>query len=125
MVSLNDLKDKLISLRNRSSRSVIEALVLFLFQLHTGNSTKLISSIFQLDNEQSIILEDSNGSRNFSKQGDTFLFYGGFLDVVCSLEERKFKVLMLKFAGFWNLCMACENKSIDIDHKIDKKLLSK
>ena len=34
---LNDLKDKIISLRNRSSHSVIQALVLLLFKIRTGN----------------------------------------------------------------------------------------
>ena len=48
---LNDLKDKMISLRNHS---VIQALVLFLFKLRTGNSNKVIISGFKLDNEQSI-----------------------------------------------------------------------
>ena len=43
---LNDLKDKMISLRNSSCRSVIQALVLFLFKLCTGNSNKIISSVF-------------------------------------------------------------------------------
>ena len=51
---LDDSKEKLISLRNHSSRSVIQALVLFLFKLCTGNSNKIISSAFELDNEQQI-----------------------------------------------------------------------
>ena len=44
---LNDSKDKMISLRNRSSRSVIQALVLFLSKLRTGNSNKIISSVIK------------------------------------------------------------------------------
>ena len=108
---LNDLEDKIISLRNRSSRSVIQALVLFLFNLRTGNSNKIISSVFKLDNEQSIAdycasviisfetdillfqfgLSDLNRddliNKHFLKEGDTFLLDRGFCDVVCSLEE--------------------------------------
>ena len=45
---LNDSKDKMISLR---SRSVIQALVLFIFKVRTGNSIEIISSVFQLGNE--------------------------------------------------------------------------
>jgi len=42
------------SLRNSKSRYVIQALVVFLFKLRTGNSNKVISSIFQLEYEQSV-----------------------------------------------------------------------
>lgn len=41
--NLNTLKDMLISLRNSQSRFVIQALVVFLFKLRTGNSNKMIS----------------------------------------------------------------------------------
>ncbi|XP_036143574.1 uncharacterized protein LOC118645866 isoform X2 [Monomorium pharaonis] len=48
------IKDMMISLRNSKSRSVIQALVVFLFKLRTGNSNKMIASILQLENEQSV-----------------------------------------------------------------------
>ncbi|EFN65199.1 hypothetical protein EAG_00423, partial [Camponotus floridanus] len=52
--NLNELKDMMTSLRNSKSRYVIQALVVFLFKLRTGNSNKVISSIFQLEFEQSV-----------------------------------------------------------------------
>ena len=44
----------LISLRNSQSRSVTQALVVFLFKLRTGNSNKMLSSILQLENEHDV-----------------------------------------------------------------------
>lgn len=51
---LNALKEMLISLRNTQSRSVTQALVVFLFKLRTGNSNKMLSSILQLKNEHDV-----------------------------------------------------------------------
>ena len=42
------------SLRNSQSRSVIQALIVFRFKLRTGNSNKLLASVFNINNEQSI-----------------------------------------------------------------------
>jgi len=44
----------LISLRNSESHSVIQALIVFLFNLRTGNSNKMIASILQLKNEHDV-----------------------------------------------------------------------
>ena len=52
--NLLEIKDLMTSLRNSQSRSVIQALIVFLFKLRTGNSNKLLTSILNLDNEQSI-----------------------------------------------------------------------
>ena len=41
------------SLRNSQSRSVIQALIVFLFKLRIGSSNKLLASILNIDNEQS------------------------------------------------------------------------
>jgi len=54
--NLNTIKDILISLRNSESRSVIQALIIFLFKLRTGNSNKMIASILQLKNEHDGII---------------------------------------------------------------------
>ena len=51
---LNSLNDMLISLRNSQSRSAIQALVVFLFKLRSGNSNKMLSSILQLENEHNV-----------------------------------------------------------------------
>ena len=52
--NLFDIKDSINSLHNSQSRSVIQALIVFLFELRTGNSNKLLASIFNINNEQSI-----------------------------------------------------------------------
>ena len=39
-----EIKDLMTSLRNSQSRSVIQALIVFLFKLRTGNSNKLLAS---------------------------------------------------------------------------------
>ena len=44
----------LISLRNSHSHSAIQALVVFLFKLCSGNSNKMLSSILQLKNEHNV-----------------------------------------------------------------------
>lgn len=49
--NLIKIRDMLTSLRNTQSRSVIQALVIFLFKLRSGNSNKMTASIFQLDDE--------------------------------------------------------------------------
>lgn len=51
---LNELKDMLTSLRNSHSRSVIQALVVFLLKLRSGNSNATIASILQLQNEHDV-----------------------------------------------------------------------
>ena len=45
------------------------------------------------------ILEDSNGLRNFLKEGNTVVLDRRFCDVICSLEDKKFKVLMRALIG--------------------------
>lgn len=52
--NLNTIKDMLISLRNSKSRSVIQALIVFLFKLRAENSNKMIASILQLKNEHDV-----------------------------------------------------------------------
>ncbi|XP_018403017.1 PREDICTED: uncharacterized protein LOC108779943 [Cyphomyrmex costatus] len=46
------LRDMLTSMRNRQTRTVTQALVVFLFKLRTGNSNKLLASILQIEYEQ-------------------------------------------------------------------------
>ncbi|KAI4476541.1 hypothetical protein M0804_013520 [Polistes exclamans] len=47
-----EVRDLLITMRNTDSRTVNQALIVFLFKLRTGNSNKLISATLQLPNEQ-------------------------------------------------------------------------
>lgn len=44
---INELKDMLTSLRSSHSRSIIHAIVVFLFKLRSGNSNAMIASILQ------------------------------------------------------------------------------
>ena len=52
--SVIQLKDMLTSMRNRQTRTVTQALVVFLFKLRTGNSNRLLASILQIEYEQLI-----------------------------------------------------------------------
>ena len=45
------------------------------------------------------ILEDSNGLRNCSKEGDTFVLGRGFRNIVCTLQEKMFKVSVPTLKG--------------------------
>ena len=48
------IKDMFTSLRNTESRSVIQALVVFLFKLRTASSNAIMASILQLENEHKV-----------------------------------------------------------------------
>jgi len=45
------LRDMLTSMRNRQTRTITHALVVFLFKLRTGNLNAILASILQLENE--------------------------------------------------------------------------
>ena len=49
-----ELKEMMPSVRNSESRSVTQALVVFLFRMRTGNSNNLISSVLGLDRPQQV-----------------------------------------------------------------------
>ena len=66
----------LSSLQNSQSRSVIQALVVFLFKLSTGNSSKMIASIFELKNEHNV--SDYFKRIIKSYKSDVILFCFGF-----------------------------------------------
>ena len=55
------------SLRNSQSRSVIQALIVFLFKLRAGDSNKLLASILNIDNEQSISEYSKSIIQSFEK----------------------------------------------------------
>ncbi|XP_011873641.1 PREDICTED: uncharacterized protein LOC105565230, partial [Vollenhovia emeryi] len=63
--NLIQIKDMMTSLRNSQSRSVIQALVVFLFKLRTGNSNKMLASILQLENEQVVSEYSSSIIKSF------------------------------------------------------------
>ncbi|GAB1860851.1 THAP domain-containing protein 9 [Camponotus japonicus] len=48
------LRDMLTSMRNRQTRTVTQALVVFLLKLRTGNSNKILASVLQIEYEQLI-----------------------------------------------------------------------
>ena len=52
--NLLEIKDLMTSLPDSQSRSLIQALIAFLFKLRIVNSNKLLAPIFNIDNGQSI-----------------------------------------------------------------------
>jgi len=52
--NLIHLSNKLSSMRNMSSRSIIQALVVFLFKLKTGNSNNVVAATFGIEREQKV-----------------------------------------------------------------------
>jgi len=46
------LRDMMTSMRNRQTRTITQALVIFLFKLRTGKLNAILASILQLENEQ-------------------------------------------------------------------------
>ena len=65
--NLLEIKDSMTSLRNSQSRSVIQALIVFLYKLRTENSNKLLASILNIDNEQSISEYSKSIIQSFEK----------------------------------------------------------
>lgn len=65
--NLLEIKDMMTSLRNTQSRTVIQGLVIFMFKLRTGNSNKIIASVFNIDNEQSISEYSASIVKSFEK----------------------------------------------------------
>lgn len=52
--NINELTVLLTSMRNTSARSIKQALIISLFKLRTGNSNKVIASIFGIKHEQQV-----------------------------------------------------------------------
>ena len=50
--NLLEIKEMMTFMRNSQSRSVIQAIVVFLFKLRTENSNEMLSSILNIENEQ-------------------------------------------------------------------------
>lgn len=58
--NLLEIKEMMTSMRNSQSRSVIQAIIVFLFKLRIGNSNKMLASILNIENEQ--IISDYSAS---------------------------------------------------------------
>lgn len=71
-----ELRDLLTTMRNTDSRSVIQALIVFLFKLRTGNSNRLISATLQLENEMLVSKYCDQVIQSFEK--DILPQYFGF-----------------------------------------------
>ena len=67
------------SLQNSESRSVIQALVVLIFKLRTGNSNKILASILNIDNEQSISEYFASITEFFEK--DVFRLHFGLYSI--------------------------------------------
>ena len=65
--NLLGIKNLMTSLRSSQSRSVIQAFIVFLFKLRTGNSNKLLASILNIDHEKSISKYSKSIIQSFEK----------------------------------------------------------
>jgi hypothetical protein len=74
--NLIELRDLLTTMRNTDSRTVTQALIVFLFKLRTGNSNKLISATLQLKDEQLVSKYCEQVMQSFEK--DVLPRYFGF-----------------------------------------------
>ncbi|XP_043287510.1 uncharacterized protein [Venturia canescens] len=61
------LRDMMTSMRNTESRNVIQAIVVFLFKLRTGNSNRVIASVLGLEREQSVSEYSDSVINSFEK----------------------------------------------------------
>lgn len=53
-VNLNELCGKMKSMRNSKTRNILQALVVFLFKMRTGNSNSVIASVLGLERDQQV-----------------------------------------------------------------------
>lgn len=106
--NLLQLKDMMVSLRNTQSRTVIQCLVVFLLKLRTGNSNKIIASILQLENEQTIS-EYSDSVINSSEK-DILPFHFGLstLNRNDLIENHTTKMSKKLFNNRENLFLICD-----------------
>ncbi|XP_015125200.1 uncharacterized protein LOC107046987 [Diachasma alloeum] len=52
--NLDEVCGKMTSMRNSKTRSILQALVVFLFKMRTGNSNSIVASVLGLDREQQV-----------------------------------------------------------------------
>jgi hypothetical protein len=106
--NLIQIKDMMISLRNSKSRSIIQALVVFLLKLRTGNSNKMIASILQLENEQSV--SDYSASIIKSFENDILPFHFGLHNVNRNdlIQNHNTEITKKLFNVHDNLFLICD-----------------
>lgn len=105
---LNELKDMLTSLRNSQSRSVIQALVVFLLKLRSGNSNAMIASILQLKNEHEV--SDYSNSVMKSFENDVLPFRFGINSVSRDelIQNHTTEIAKLLFDAHDKLFLICD-----------------
>lgn len=79
------LRDMLTSMQNKQTRTVIQALVVFLFKLRTGNSNKILASILQIEYEQLISEYSTAVLKSFEE--DVLPFWNNFFHQRRSYSE--------------------------------------
>ena len=96
---LNIIKDMKIWLRNSQSRLIIQALVVFLFKLRTGNSNKMIASILQLTDEH--VVSDYSNSIIKSFENDVLTLRFGINSVIRDDIIQNRTTEMVKNDSIW------------------------
>jgi len=102
------LRDMMISMRNRQTRTITQALVVFLFKLRTGNSNAILASILQLENEQLISEYSSAIVKSF--QEDVLPFHFGLTSSNRNdlIQNHTIEIAKNLFANHQNVMLICD-----------------
>lgn len=106
--NLLEIKEMMISMRNNQSRSVIQAIVVFLFKLRTGNSNKMLASILNIENEQ--IISDYSASVVKSFENDVLPDRFGLnsFDRAKLIQNHTTEIAKNLFDAHNNLLLICD-----------------
>jgi len=98
----------MISMRNRQTRTITQALVVFLFKLRTGNSNAILASILQLENEQLISEYSSAIVKSF--QEDVLPFHFGLTSSNRNdlIQNHTTEIAKNLFANHQNVMLICD-----------------
>jgi len=98
----------MISMRNRQTRTITQALVVFLFKLRTGNSNAILASILQLENEQLVSEYSSAIVKSFKKDVLPFHFRLTFFNRNDLIQNHTTEIAKNLFANHQNVMLICD-----------------
>lgn len=87
---------------------MIQGLVIFLFKLRTGNSNRMIASVFNIDNEQSISEYSASIVKSFEKDVLPFRFGLNFVNRVDLIQNHTTEIAKRLFDVHDNLILICD-----------------
>ncbi|KYN10894.1 hypothetical protein ALC57_16958 [Trachymyrmex cornetzi] len=102
------LRDMLTSMRNRQTRTITQALVVFLFKLRTGNSNKILTSILQLENEQLVSEYSSAIIKSFQEDVLPSRFGLSSSIRIDLIQNRTTEIAKTLFDNHQNLMLICD-----------------